>query len=47
MGGKLQAVSSLQAGATGTVADKEEIITTKEQGRPDLNITIDRPAGAR
>ena len=45
MGGKLQVGSSLQSGIAGIVTDKDEIITTKDQERPDLYITIDRPAG--
>jgi cathepsin L len=47
MGGKLQVESALQGGIAGTVTDKDEIITTKDQERPELYITVDRPAGTR
>jgi C1A family cysteine protease len=47
MGGKLQAESISQGGIAGTATDKEEIITTKDKERPDLYISIDRPAGTR
>ena len=47
MGGKLQVESVSQGSIAGTVTDKEEIITTKDKERPDLDITIDRPAGTR
>jgi cathepsin L len=43
MGGKLQ--MGMEAGKVGTVSEKEEIITTKDQENPDEYITIDRPAG--
>jgi C1A family cysteine protease len=45
MGGKLQIASESQGEIAGTLTDKDEIITTKDKERPDLYITVDRPAG--
>ena len=45
MGGKLQVGDAAEGGIAGIVTDKDEVITTKDQERPDLYITVDRPAG--
>jgi C1A family cysteine protease len=47
MGGKLHGELAYQVEAAKTVADKEEIVTTRDQERPELFVTIDRPAGAQ
>jgi C1A family cysteine protease len=45
MGGKIQVGSELKGQVAGTVTDKDEIITTRDQESPDQFVTIDRPAG--
>lgn len=45
MGGKLQLETAVQGEIAGIVTDKDEIVTTKDEERPDQYITIDRPAG--
>ncbi|MBI4928909.1 MAG: hypothetical protein HY835_14170 [Anaerolineae bacterium] len=47
MGGKIQVGGGLQAEVAGTVTAKEEIVTIRDQARPDLMITMDRPAGTQ
>ncbi len=42
MGGKLKAESIMQSGIAGTVTEKDQIITTKDQNC-DMLITVDRP----
>lgn len=44
MGGKLKLGSASEVQSDGTATDKDQIITMRDQDRPDLYITIDRPA---
>ena len=47
MGGKLQVEAVLQGEIAETTTDKEEIITIKDQERPDMYVTVDRSSGTR
>ncbi|MFZ0257546.1 MAG: C1 family peptidase [Gammaproteobacteria bacterium] len=47
MGGQLQVKAASQGEVAGTAQGKEEIITMKDSDRPELDITVDRPAGTR
>lgn len=46
MGGQLQ-IAGPQGRMAGTTQDKEEVVTMKDPDRPDLDVSIDRPAGTR
>jgi C1A family cysteine protease len=45
MGGQLKTEMSAQGAMTGTVMEEEGLITTRDVGRPDLFVTIDRGIG--